>query len=236
MTNAAENNETGLLLSGGLDSAILLYHLVEQGHSVRPIYICSGLCWQADELAATRRFIDALNSSRVAPLVTLELPLADLYGEHWSVTGQATPDASTPDEAVYLPGRNALLIIKAALWLQLHGVRTLALGPLASNPFPDATDEFFSAFELSLNLATNGRLRIIRPFAHLEKPAVMRLGLAAPLEYTFSCINPRDGLHCGVCNKCAERQLAFRQVSAADPTRYAERAAAGEDTRGAVRP
>ena len=41
----------------------------------------------------------------------------------------------------------------------------------------------------------------------------MELGRDMPLELTFSCIDPRDGLHCGRCNKCAERQEAFRSHS-----------------------
>ena len=67
----------------------------------------------------------------------LKLPLADIYGDHWSITGRNIPVAGTSDEAVYLPGRNAILIIKAALWCQLHGIKELALATLASNPFKD---------------------------------------------------------------------------------------------------
>jgi len=38
---------------------------------------------------------------------------------------------------------------------------------------------------------------------------------------TFSCIAPVDGLHCGRCNKCAERAAAFRLTGTDDPTPYA---------------
>jgi 7-cyano-7-deazaguanine synthase len=48
----------------------------------------------------------------------------------------------------------------------------------------------------------------------------MQLGRDMPLELTFSCIDPVDGLHCGRCNKCAERQKAFRSIDLEDPTRY----------------
>jgi 7-cyano-7-deazaguanine synthase len=52
----------------------------------------------------------------------------------------------------------------------------------------------------------------------------MELGRDCPLELTFSCIAPVDDLHCGVCNKCAERQTAFRLVNRRDLTRYAKEA------------
>ena len=87
----------------------------------------------------------------LAPLVVLDLPLADLYGQHWSTGGRQTPDGTTPDEAVYLPGRNPLLLVKSRLWCQLNGVGRLALGTLKNNPFADATAEFFASFAAALD-------------------------------------------------------------------------------------
>jgi 7-cyano-7-deazaguanine synthase len=91
---------------------------------------------------------------------------------------------------------------------------------LASNPFPDATDEFFTSFACAITLAGDAPLRISRPFAQMTKRAVMNLGRDYPLEHTFSCISPAEGLHCGRCNKCDERKTAFDQAGLRDPTRY----------------
>jgi 7-cyano-7-deazaguanine synthase len=55
----------------------------------------------------------------------------------------------------------------------------------------------------------------------MEKKDVMQLGRKLPLALTFSCIAPVGGLHCGQCNKCAERRRAFRSVNVDDPTHYA---------------
>ena len=211
----------GLLLSGGLDSSILLGHLLDRGHGVQPFYIRSQLVWEREELRAVRRFLQAIRSPRLGDLVVLDLPLSDLYGDHWSVTGRGIPDGATPDEAVYLPGRNALLIVKAAVWCQLHGVAQLALGVLGSNPFADATPGFFEALESALQCPPDGRVRILRPFAQLDKRQVMQRGRGLPLGLTFSCLAPVGGRHCGRCNKCAERKAAFRLIGADDPTRYA---------------
>ena len=59
----------------------------------------------------------------------------------------SVPGSETPDEAVYLPGRNLLLTVKAAVWCRLREIETLALGCLGSNPFPDSTPEFFRDLE-----------------------------------------------------------------------------------------
>jgi len=225
MSPEPSTTSVGLLLSGGLDSSVLLGHLLRQRHRVQPFYVRSQLIWQREELAAAERFLRAVASAQLEKLVILDLPLGDLYAEHWSVTGCGIPSAATPDDAVYLPGRNALLVIKAALWCRLHGIGQLALAVLASNPFADATDAFFHDFESALGRATGGRIRITRPFGRLDKRRVMELGRGLPLELTFSCISPVGEMHCGQCNKCAERNAAFRLIDTDDPTRYAVSAA-----------
>lgn len=217
---------TGVLASGGLDSSILVAHLVHRGDRIRPFYVRFGLSWQDAELAALRRFLAAIAGPSLEPLVVLEMPVADLYGNHWSITGRDVPGADTPDEAVYLPGRNLLLAVKAALWCQLHGIEQLALAPLRSNPFPDATPDFFSHFESLLNRGPVAPVCIVRPFAELTKRKVLELGRQYPLALTFSCINPAGNLHCGACNKCSERQEAFRVIGVTDPTTYAAVASA----------
>ena len=220
MSAEPSNSTVGLLLSGGLDSSILLGHLLEKGYRVRPFYVDSQLFWQRDELSAASEFVETLDCQRVDELVVLELPLGDIYGHHWSITGCDVPDADSADEAVYLPGRNALLVIKAALWCQMHGIDQLALAVLASNPFADGTPAFFDDFDSALSRATGRRLRVWRPFERLGKPEVMELGRRLPLHLTFSCIAPVSGVHCGRCNKCAERMEAFRSIGVDDPTRY----------------
>jgi 7-cyano-7-deazaguanine synthase len=221
MREILQQPATGLLLSGGIDSAVLLAQLLERGSRVVPFYVRTGCVWDECELAAVKRFVAAVPDEELADLVVLEMPLADLYGDHWSISGRGVPDDQTPDEAVFMPGRNPLLLIKPALWCQTHGVPRLALATLANNPFDDATLEFFAAFEAMLSQATGERVEIVRPFERLHKRQVMELGRHLPLELTFSCLAPAGGLHCGQCNKCAERRLAFREIELADTTRYA---------------
>jgi 7-cyano-7-deazaguanine synthase len=212
----------GVLLSGGLDSSILLADLLARGRIVQPFYVRSQLVWERYELDAARRFTQAVRSQRLRELVVLDVPVVDLYEQHWSVTGENTPDARSSDEAVFLPGRNALLVIKAAVWCQLHGVSELALASLGTSPFADASDTFFEHLAAALNCGAAGSLRILRPFARMTKRQVMTIGKTYPLELTFSCLSPRDGYHCGNCNKCAERQAAFRDVGLPDCTTYCQ--------------
>src|SRR5262249_12267777 len=151
------------------------------------------------------RFLSAVQRPALKPLVILEEPVADLYDRHWSITGQNVPGAKSPDAAVFLPGRNVLLLSKALLWCHLHNVPALALGALDTNPFPHASPAVFQAMQDVVNQSVQGRAVLRLPLAGMTKRAVMLVGRNLPLEHTFSCINPRAGLHCGQCNKCAER-------------------------------
>jgi 7-cyano-7-deazaguanine synthase len=112
---------------------------------------------------------------------------------------------------------------KAAIYCAQHGLGRIALGPLAGNPFPDATAEFFDAMGHAVSLGLAHPLAIEAPFATLHKSDVIRLGteLGVPLELTLSCMNPQDGLHCGRCSKCRERRDGFADAGVSDPTRYA---------------
>jgi 7-cyano-7-deazaguanine synthase len=115
-----------------------------------------------------------------------------------------------------------ILLSKAGIYCAQQRIARLAIGPLAGNPFPDATPQFFAAMAQALSLGLDHPIEIAAPFAEMEKGEVIRLGmdLGVPLGLTLSCMNPRDGRHCGQCSKCRERRDAFREAGVADPTDY----------------
>jgi len=188
-----------VLVSGGLDSCVMLAELAKR-YDVHPLFIRQGLRWEDAELRHLRRFLRALS---LPPVTVLHLPVRDLYGAHWSVTGRNIPGTTSRDEAVYLPGRNLLLLAKAAVFCAQRGIGTIAIGTLRGNPFADATPRFFR------NFARTSGVRVIAPFHRLTKAQVFRRGRGLPLHLTFSCLNPTRGRPCGRCNKCAERRRAF---------------------------
>jgi 7-cyano-7-deazaguanine synthase len=214
---------TAVLCSGGLDSVVLAADLSRRG-PVLPLYVSVGLAWEAAErralarLAATEAF-----AGRVLPLVALELAMGDVYGpSHWAITGQP-PAYDTPDEDVYLHGRNLILLAKAGTYCAAHGIGLLAIGPLAGNPFPDATPEFFAAMARALSLGLAHDVAVEAPFRTYHKADVIRLGhtLGVPMEISLSCMNPSGDVHCGLCSKCRERRDAFEEAGVADLTPYA---------------
>lgn len=211
---------SAVLFSGGLDSAVLLARELEGHESQRgtqPIHVRAGLAWEDAEARTIQRLLaEPPFAGRVAPIITLTTDMREVYPPtHWAVTG--TPPAyDTPDEDVYLEGRNIVLIAKAAVLCARLKIERLALGPLAGNPFPDATPEFFEAMGRAMSLGLNHPLTLAAPLASMHKADVIRLGqsLGVPLDMTLSCMNPQPhDAPCGRCSKCRERDQAFSSLS-----------------------
>jgi 7-cyano-7-deazaguanine synthase len=211
-----------VLLSAGLDSAVLAA-MEARTRTVQPVYVSVGLAWEEEELKALDRLLATPSLRGCKPAARLAFTAADLYPPtHWAIRGEP-PAFDTPDEDVYLTGRNVMLLSKAGIYCAQQKIGCVAIGPLAGNPFPDATPQFFAAMAQALSLGLAHPIAIAAPFASREKSDVIRLGveLGVPLELTLSCMNPRDGLHCGQCSKCRERRDAFQEADVFDPTGYA---------------
>lgn len=215
---------SAVLFSGGLDSAVLLALELKETARVQPVHVRAGLAWEAAEARAIARLLAAAPfAGRAAPLVTLTVDMRDVYpATHWAVTGHP-PAYDTPDEDVYLEGRNIVLIAKSAVLCARLGLERLVLGPLQGNPFPDATPEFFATMARAMSLGLNRALSIAAPLSRMHKEDVIKLGieLNVPLELSVSCMNPDGDEHCGQCSKCRERRDAFHEAGVADPTSYA---------------
>jgi 7-cyano-7-deazaguanine synthase len=214
-----------VLFSAGLDSAVLLADEARRGR-VHPLYVSTGLAWETAELAIAARLLATPLFAGLAPLQRLQFTVHDLYAPtHWAIRGEP-PAYDTPDEDVYLTGRNVVLLAKAGTWCAINHVPRIVLGPLSGNPFPDATPEFFQSMADALSRGLDWPVEIATPYRELHKEDVIRRGLelGVPFELTLSCMNPRvsgDRIrHCGGCSKCRERLDAFEAAGVEDSASY----------------
>lgn len=208
-----------LLLSGGIESAYLLYRISAGHQRLHALYVRCGYRWEDAEESAVR----ALCQLTQTPLTVVRTNLAEAHPGHWAVLGNV-PDAESPDSAVELPGRNLALIAMAGVLCAAHDLTEIFLGTLSSNPFDDATPQFFQAAEQLLQLSLGRPVAVRTPLASRKKFEILSESNGLPLELTFSCIDPasEDHWHCGRCNKCEERRRAFAKIGRVDPTRYAQ--------------
>jgi 7-cyano-7-deazaguanine synthase len=199
-----------VLVSGGVDSAILLEWACKRFPQVTPVYIRCGIKWEQAELYWLRRYLQNVKRMPLQPLRILDCPVTDLYRQHWStVKHKKVPGLASPDQAVFLPGRNLLLLSKASVFCYLHGIGNVALGTLGVNPFLDGRKQFFSSFQKTFSTAFGIGLKVWAPFATKRKSQILRLGRHLPLHLTFSCLHPRGLRPCQNCNKCAEWSKAM---------------------------
>jgi len=226
---------TIVLLSGGLDSAVLAAHEAQNAR-VLPVYVSVGLAWEDAEVAMVERLLASpAYAGKVDPLSRVSFTMRDVYSPaHWAIRG-VPPAYDTPDEDVYLAGRNLVLLTKAGVVASKARAHRIALGPLAGNPFPDARPAFFTAMAEAMSLGLDHRIEIATPFLTWEKEDVIRRGveLGVPFEFTLSCMNPVPGSplpapgsmpqHCGLCSKCRERRDAFAAAGVSDPSTYANK-------------
>src|SRR5512132_898729 len=98
-----------VLFSGGLDSAVLLAQAARTA-TVQPLYVSVGLAWESQERETAERLLASPPfRTNVRPMSILHMDMRDVYPpNHWAIRGEA-PAFDTPDEDVYLEGRNIVL-------------------------------------------------------------------------------------------------------------------------------
>ena len=220
MDTAQKSGKACVLVSGGIEGSVLLWDAASRYESVTPVYVQNHLRWEYAELFCLKNFLRHLKSDKLKTLKVIDLPINDLYGTHWSITGTKVPGANSKDEDVYLPGRNIALLAKVAIFAALQDIPSIELGVLKSNPFSDGSKAFFAKISEVLSLGLNKEITVTAPFLKYRKEEVIMMGKRIPLEFTFSCINPKGYEHCGECNKCVERKKGFFAVGVFDKTKY----------------
>jgi 7-cyano-7-deazaguanine synthase len=210
-----------VLLGGGVESTRLVRDFLNARRTVVPLHVSCGLIWDACETDHVQRFLASQNSSYLRPLIEIEISLAGFLQQHWAVTGKRVPRADAVSADLEIPLRNLLL-----LGLAVHRLRhlpryDLALGTTADNSYCDGSREYFDRCENVLSLEAGHPVRILTPLITLHKTEVIRGSDTATLAMSFSCVQPHDNRHCGVCIKCARRKSAFHAAGVADPTLYA---------------
>lgn len=216
-----------VLLSGGLDSTVLL-HQVCRERCTGPVYALSFDYGQrhARELdcARAQAALAGCAEHRVIPLGFLGEMLAP--GTALVRGGAEVPDLAALDaEALrqpptYVPNRNMMLLSLAAAYAEARGVRQVFYGAQAQDEYGywDCTAEFLSGMNGVLALNRGEAVRIEAPFVATSKTEIVRIGVGLGVDFgqTWSCYRGEDR-PCGTCPTCVERVNAFRAAAVVDP-------------------
>jgi 7-cyano-7-deazaguanine synthase len=216
-----------ILLSGGMDSTVLLHH-VARTQSPSPLISLSFNYGQRH----TKELVEAewqaarvgVDEHRVTPIEFIgELVSAGttlVYG------GAAVPDLddvakdALSQPPTYVPNRNMMLLSIAAAFAEAQGIHDVYYGAQAHDEYGywDCTAEFLERINHILSLNRRKAVTIHAPFVADKKASLVRMGmdLGVDFERTWSCYRGGDQ-PCGTCPTCVERRNAFAEAGFDDP-------------------
>ena len=222
-----------VLVSGGMDSAVVLAIAREQGFAAHALSVRYGQR-HTSELDAASRVAQALGA---VAHKTVHVDLRSLGGSALTDDGIDVPVDSDGHQigvgipSTYVPARNTIMLSVALGWAEVLGATDLFCGVNAVDysGYPDCRPEFVAGFEALANLATKAgvegaRFRVHAPLMRMSKADIAREGRRLDVDFaqTVSCYQAdADGRACGHCDACRLRAEGFAAAGMPDPTRYA---------------
>lgn len=227
-----KNKPAVVLLSGGLDSAAVLYLAKAKGYQCHCLIFdygqrhrkeinCAANIAQAS--GSTYRILkiyfpwkgSALldKSKKVREYENPPLPPFNKGGE--GGFGETIP-------STYVPARNIIFLSFALSFAETIKAKAIFIGAHAQDysGYPDCRPEFFKAFAKMAAAGTygGGRIKILAPLLNKKKAQIIGLGqrLGAPFNLSWSCYRGAK-LPCGVCDSCHYRAKGFQEAGLVDP-------------------
>lgn len=215
-----------VLLSGGLDSTVLLYSAIERygRDNVRTLTVDYG----------QRHHKETYFAQEIADINSVPYEQCNLRHLHrvinkGSQTGvEPVPDGHYTDQSMkttIVPNRNAIMLSIAVGHAIARDFNLVLFAAHSGDHaiYPDCRDEFVTQFDRAMQFANEWNpVKVVAPFTHLSKTDIVKFGadLKVPFALTWSCYKGGD-VHCGTCGTCTERKEAFKLANVEDPTQYA---------------
>ena len=206
-----------VLLSGGLDSATVLYLAQAQGYKCQALIFDYGQRHKQEVACAVKI---AQSSGCAYRILKIEFP--------WKGSALLDNKIKVPQEitqgvpVTYVPARNIIFLSFALSLAEVIKASAIFIGAHAQDysGYPDCRAEFFKAFvEMAkVGIAAKHRIQILAPLLNKNKSQIISLGrkLGLPFNLTWSCY--RAGIRpCGKCDSCYYRAKGFKEAGLIDP-------------------
>ncbi len=219
-----------VLLSGGMDSAVVAAVALNDGYDVSALHLNYGQRTQSRELQA---FYDLCEYYSIQEKLIVDIEYLNQIGgtslidKSIPIPKNAVENTRIPN--TYVPFRNGNILAIAVSWAEVIGADAIYIGAntIDSSGYPDTSKEFLETFELAANLGTkfgiagSSKLKIKAPLIDLSKKDIVLKGkeFNVPFELTWSCYEDNE-IACGECDSCLLRLRGFQEAGAIDPIPY----------------
>lgn len=206
-----------VLLSGGLDSATVLYLAKAQGYKCQALIFDYGQRHK-QEVACAVKIAQAGGCAHRILKISFPWKGSALLDKKIKIPKKITQGIPV----TYVPGRNIIFLSFALSLAEVIKAQAIFIGAHAQDysGYPDCRVEFFKAFvKMSkVGLAAKHEIRILAPLLNKSKSQIISLGraLGVPFNLTWSCY--RAGRRpCGKCDSCYYRAKGFKEAGLIDP-------------------
>ncbi|MGJ8724883.1 MAG: 7-cyano-7-deazaguanine synthase QueC [Roseibacillus sp.] len=216
--------KTIILLSGGMDSTVALWHTLAEGHEV---VACLGIDYASKHNAKELPMAQWQAEKAGVPFQRADLTfMDDLFQSDLLKSGGDIPEGHYEEEnmkSTVVPFRNGILLSVAAGFAESVGAEGLVIAAHSGDHaiYPDCREDFLAPMSQAISAGTYADVTVLRPFVDIRKEDIAQRGaeLAVDYTHTWSCYKGGE-THCGKCGTCVERKEAFALAQLTDPTIY----------------
>jgi len=215
--------KTLVVLSGGLDSSVMLAHIMRENKTVECLFFWYGSKHNEREYQAALKI--AAHYGVSIKKIDLDF-ISENFESDLLLKGGSIPKGHYEDESMkktVVPFRNGIMLSIAAGYAESIDAKQIAIGSHFGDHaiYPDCRRAFTAPMEQAIYHGTENNIRLLTPFGDLTKKDIVKIGddINVPMFMTYSCYEGRER-HCGECGTCVERKEAFILAGVKDQTRY----------------
>jgi 7-cyano-7-deazaguanine synthase len=218
------NKKAVIILSGGMDSTTLLYHMIKAlelepfalsfNYGQRHLRELSKAMLTCHKLGVHHQIVDLSSITKLISNSVLTDPKAKI------------PEGNYDEEsmkATVVPNRNAILLNVAIGYAINIGAGSVYYGAHSGDHaiYPDCRPEFIEAMKVVAGLSNWEPVNLVAPFSSMDKGDILIWGRTLGVDYslTWTCYAGREKA-CGKCGACRERLEAFQKAGITDPLEY----------------